>query len=43
MGTGAYPGFRGDIMDDGNAMVWVEDGSRPAAQKLGGGAGLAGR
>ncbi|MBP1097482.1 hypothetical protein [Bradyrhizobium diazoefficiens] len=33
-GTGKHLGFRGDIMDDGSAMVWAEDGSRPAARKL---------
>src|SRR5665811_1026143 len=33
-GTGAYLGFRGDIMDNGGGMIWVENGSRPAARKL---------
>ena len=33
-GTGDYLGFRGDIMDDGKAMVWFENGSRQSAKKL---------
>jgi hypothetical protein len=33
-GTGDYLGFRGDIMDDGKAMVWFENGSRHSAKKL---------
>jgi hypothetical protein len=33
-GTGAYLGFRGDIANDGNGWVWVEEGCRPGAKKL---------
>ena len=33
-GAGAYLGFCGDIMDDGKAIVWFENGSRPLAKKL---------
>jgi hypothetical protein len=33
-GTGDYLGFRGDIMESGEAMVWFENGSRPGAKKL---------
>jgi hypothetical protein len=33
-GSGKYLGFRGEIMDDGNATVWFQPGSRRAAKKL---------
>lgn len=33
-GTGRYLGFRGDITDDGNCIIWYEKGSRSRVKKL---------
>jgi hypothetical protein len=33
-GSGAHLGFREDLMDDGQAVVWAENGSPRAARRL---------